>query len=163
MPAAPTYEPIQSYTVSGSSTTTLTFNSIPSSYTDLRVVLSGMTNSVNEIQVRVNNDSGSLYSRTYIEGNGSAVSTARNSNGSSWLGAWVAAGVNGQIAIHDYINYKNTTTFKSMLNTASTNNLTFRAIMLYRSTSAISRLDYFVATSNFNAGVNLTLYGIKEA
>jgi hypothetical protein len=41
MAAGATYTPIATYTVSGSSTLTYTFSSIPSTYTDLVLVVNG--------------------------------------------------------------------------------------------------------------------------
>jgi len=52
-----TYEPIQTYTISGSSTGSVTFNSIPTIYTELKIVASiGAVESENDLYVVMNGD-----------------------------------------------------------------------------------------------------------
>ena len=73
-----TYEPIQSYTL-GSATTGITFSSVPSTYTDLRVVLVEATDGAN-LGIRFNSDTASNYSYTYVQGNGSTASSSRGTS-----------------------------------------------------------------------------------
>ena len=68
---AKTYEPIATVDVSG--VTSYTFSSIPSTYTDLRLVL--LENPGCEMYFNGDNSS-SNYGTTFLSGNGSAVSTS---------------------------------------------------------------------------------------
>jgi hypothetical protein len=79
MPA--TYEPIATYTASGSPTS-YTFSSIPATYTDLYIALNLTSSGDNAggFQWRYNGDTGSNYSWTYFGGNGSSAFSGRNSS-----------------------------------------------------------------------------------
>ena len=57
-----TYEPLATTTGTGSSTT-VTFTTIPQTYTDLVLVCSDINAQTTDIGVRFNNDSGSNYGR----------------------------------------------------------------------------------------------------
>ena len=66
MAAGSTYTPIATTTGTGSSGT-ITFTSIPSTYTDLRIILNGTETNATlyEFDMRYNNDSGNNYSLTW--------------------------------------------------------------------------------------------------
>lgn len=166
--------PTQTYTpiarqVLGSSTT-VSFTSIPSTYTDLVLVASARASYADTIgimRIRFNSDSGSNYSMTQIYGNGSTVSSARVSNqtsfGLEYISANTAASGVFSPVILQIQNYSNTTTNKTML--SRTNDAAVRSVAqigLYRSTSAITRIDLDeVLGTNYLAGSTFTLYGIK--
>jgi len=171
-----TYEPIQTYTVSGTSTSTVTFSSIPATYTDI-VVIFNPGYSINAIYpyMLFNNDTSTLYSITNLLGTGSAASSQRGTGANR---AFVAYDPSSTSAVGDtnfiaqIMNYANTTTYKTYLArannaTASGSLGTAAMVGLYRSTSAISRIDIKGSNSgtdyNFANGSNFTLYGIKAA
>jgi hypothetical protein len=166
MPA--TYEPIATTTVSGSSTSTITFSSISGSYTDLVIAINLGTSNQNGIKIMLNNDTGTNYSNTRLYGNGtSASSSRRTSTATVYLDDGVAfstgAGDNNTI-IH-FMNYSNTTTYKTWLQRGNAPaNGTVAVVGLYRSTSAITRIDFTaVGATTFTADSTFTLYGIKAA
>ena len=76
------YKPIATQTVSGSSTSSVTFSSISGSYTDLILIINGATSdsATNNFRVRFNSDSATNYSATRLLGDGSSTSTATGSN-----------------------------------------------------------------------------------
>ena len=75
-----TYEPIASTTL-GSSAPSISFNSISTAYTDLRLIVSGLNaTSAGGWRIRVNGDSGSNYSYNGISGNGTTASSFFNSS-----------------------------------------------------------------------------------
>ena len=81
----PTEELIAKYTVSGSSTTTYTFSSIPNSYTDLILVGSIATVTGSDtVAFRVNGDTTTNYSRTYMYGDGTTAASGRVLSESSY-------------------------------------------------------------------------------
>ena len=73
-----TYDPIATTTL-GSAASTITFSSIPNTFTDLRLVLFGVTLNATGTynQIRFNNDTGTNYSWTQLLGNGSAAQAQR--------------------------------------------------------------------------------------
>jgi hypothetical protein len=154
-----TYEPIATTTL-GSASSTVTFSNISSSYTDIFVIISCPgANSGGDWLMRFNNDSGSNYSRTYMYGTGSATGSGRGSNTTSF--ALGAQRTDGWCKIHIQ-NYANTTTYKTCLWTIGSGGDDIAPMVgLWRSTSAINRLDFVGAT--YPTGSTFTLYGIKAA
>ncbi len=74
-----TYEPIATTTL-GSAAATITFSTIPATYTDLRVVWVGTVTVADSAGMRFNSDSGTNYSRTVLQGDGSAASSNRSTS-----------------------------------------------------------------------------------
>jgi hypothetical protein len=158
-----TYEPIATQRLT-SSAATIEFTSIPSTYTDLRFVISGSyDSSLNIANLTFNGDTGSNYSDTFITGDGSTVSSGRASS-QVRIRTGQFATTQG-LCIHDIMNYSNTTTHKTVLISGSlpASNL-FRWVGLWRNTAAITsvKLDAFSGLK-FVAGTTATLYGIKAA
>ena len=80
MAAGATYEPISTTTL-GSAVTSFNFNSIPSTYTDLRLVLVATANSTQIYpRFQVNSDTGTNYSFTRLRGDGTTASSAANTS-----------------------------------------------------------------------------------
>ena len=161
-----TYTPIATTTL-GSAAANITFSSISSAYTDLIVIVNGGFSSLDALAIQVNTDTGSNYSTTILNGDGSSAISWRSSGstkiymnyngltGSSFSGAWV---------MH-FQNYSNTTTNKTMIgryNGAS--NETGASVGLWRSTSVINSIKLFGNSgSNLLTGTTATLYGVKSA
>jgi hypothetical protein len=168
MPA--TYEPIATTTLS-SSAATIDFTSISGIYTDLVIVLSGVSNSNNNVFGRFNSDTGSNYSVTRLSGSGSAALSDRSSN-QTYLTlsnyAYPTTTVGEQMSIIQIMNYSNSTTFKTVINRSDRATAGTDAIVnLWRSTSAITSISLstngFSGASNWSSGTTATLYGIKAA
>jgi hypothetical protein len=161
MPA--TYDPIATNTL-GSSSGSVTFSSIPSTYTDLIIVFSGTTPALVAVDIQFNGDTSAIYSRLIMSANGSTTVSDRelNQNQSS-IGLSTTAQSN---TIFQVFNYSNTTIFKTILSRANTPASLVRACFgLYRSTSAITSVTLSVtnSSSTFDTGSTFTLYGIKAA
>ena len=163
---ASTYTPIQSYTVS-SSTTQINFNSINGSYTDLILICNfGIAGGTDNMSMRFNSDTGSNYSVTWMAGNGSNAYSGRYSNQTyvlldnySAATASVASVYTIQIA-----NYSNSTTYKTALTRSNTAaNATNANVGLWRSTSAITSVTLNTQGNNFATGSTFSLYGVKSA
>ena len=164
---AVTYEPIATTTVSGSSTTTYTFSSIPATYTDLVLVSSAqMSGTGTTGTFRFNGDTGSNYSFTYLYGNGSSAGSGRQSNQTSGIwDSWVDRLSNTMFEadVLHIMNYSNTTTYKTALSRSNSSVTVETAVNLWRSTAAINSLTVFISSGYFVAGSTFTLYGIKAA
>ena len=83
MPA--TYEKIASTTVSGTTTSQISFSSLPSTYTDLRVVLVTKGDQDQNSYIRFNSDTGTNYSYTRINTNGVTAATFNSTNATAVL------------------------------------------------------------------------------
>jgi hypothetical protein len=164
-----TYTPIATQTL-GSAASSVTFSSIPSTYTDLVLVTnSGCATVGTSIFFQVNGDTGSNYSTTYLYGNGTAVGSGRRTSQTTGAIAFFAAMNTGfeHNSITSFLNYSNTTTFKTTIsrgNRASANDFPAAetTVNLWRNTSAITSI-VVSAGANFIVGSTFTLYGIKAA
>ena len=164
MAAGRTYTPIAN-TILTSASTSITFSSISSSYTDLVLVISGNYTAGNpDAQLRFNNDTATNYSQTVLEGTGSAAGSARATNNTLIYLDWVGANTDTMNYVYSIMNYSNTTTYKSILGRFNKAGIAMDAIVgLWRSTSAINRIDISVSSGLFNSGTTFTLYGIAAA
>ena len=156
MPA--TYEPIATQTL-GSAVANVDFNSIPATYTDLILIIS--TTSTGDLTLQINSDTGTNYSQTFIYAYSVLGSTIQSNITSHWLNYGANSG--GYLGIMQFLNYSNTTTFKShLLRTAMGGTATDVISGLWRSTAAINALKCITA-GTFAIGSTFTLYGIKAA
>ena len=163
---ASTYTPIATTTL-GSAVNSVTFSSIASTYTDLVLVITYQS-SVNCVaNITFNNDTATNYSTTLLNGNGTTAASTRGSNETSIGTVWTGASFNGKLGqvMVQVMNYANTTTYKTAINRASSAGGEATATVgLWRSTSAINRIDITgTISANFAIGSTFTLYGIKAA
>lgn len=167
---ATTYEKIQSTTL-GSASSTITFSSIASTWTDLRLVLVASTTGTSDYDLKLNfnSDTATNYSRTGIDAIGSTIYVFRNSNQTSLSYVYVL-GIDPTPALitYDIFSYAGGT-YKTTLITASHdvnsagNNTVNRTVGLWRSTSAITDILLTASGTTFATGTTATLYGILKA
>lgn len=162
---ARTYEPIASTTVSGTATTDVTFSSIPGTYTDLRLVVTGntTTNTSGQVLLQLNSDTATNYSITSLLGDGSSATSSRGSNASSINTRFIDGGI-GTLTV-DVMSYANANVFKTaLIQTASPGTRVARVVGLWRSTSAITTIKvYWSGAEAFSSGSIVSLFGIKAA
>ena len=158
---AKTYTPIATQTLS-TATATVTFSSIPATYTDLVIVCSlGAASAGQDFKLQFNGDTATNYSTTIFRG-----SSTRSSNASfiylDYTGATQNV-VQSQYNIN-INNYSNTTTYKTVLTRFSdaTNNAEAN-VGLWRSTAAINSIALAMTSGNLIVGSTFTLYGILKA
>jgi hypothetical protein len=114
----------------------------------------------------INNDTSALYSDTMLRGNGTTADSARSTSvNSAKLSNTASPPTSGFASyISHFMNYSNTTTFKTIISRADSASAAVNAIVsLYRSTSAISTIKVEITSGNFNTGSTFTLYGIAAA
>ena len=159
-----TYEKIATTTL-GSSSATVDFTSISGSYTDLILIINCTTASGgDDLYIRVNSDTGSNYSLTQMSGDGSSTSSTRRTNFSRFMADnSYPSTTEGFNQIVHFINYSNTTTYKTFLSRANrANHTTGTTVGLWRSTSAITSINLLLAGAlSFASGSTFTIYGIK--
>jgi hypothetical protein len=164
MPAGNTYEAIATQTL-GSAAASVTFSSIPSTYTDLIIVTGIIGVGDAQMNVRFNSDTGSNYSTTYLNGNGTAARSDRASNTTS-IGTDYNFSIttNGNATICQFLNYSNSTTYKTMLARSGEASKGVQATVgLWRDTAAINTIQLISSNTNFNTGSTFSIYGVKNA
>lgn len=169
MAAGSTYEPIQTYTL-GSAQSSISFTSIPQTYTDLVLTIQLTTAAATNMRMRFNSNIALNYSTTHFDGTGSSVTTFRETTENGGLIDYNAAYPNGgSSSVSNYTininNYLNTTLFKSWLSTASNSTTgVSTTIGLWRVTNAINAIQIYTSSGgNMSIGSTFTLYGIAAA
>jgi hypothetical protein len=160
-----TYSQIATQTL-GSSAATVTFSSIPQTYTNLVLIIDGTSANDSNGGIRFNGDTTSNYSWTRLQGNGSTATSARASNDTSIQSFTVGTSTGGAgAAVIQIFNYTNTTTFKTIITRHGAASVIVRAIVgLWRKTpEAITSITIITDNANFATGSTFTLYGIKGA
>ena len=165
--ATATYDLIASQTL-GSAASSITFSSIAASWTDLRVVLIFQGGAANSSRYYFNNDTTALYSQNYMYGDGTSTATG-SINNQSYLYMSTSLGApttNFALVTIDVFSYAGST-YKTVLETISDDRngsgMVYRNSGLYRSTSAINRIDFTINGTTLAAGTTASLYGIKAA
>ena len=164
-----TYEPIATTTLS-SAQSSVSFSSIPGTYTDLVLVSVASLNTADDVFVRFNSDTNNNYSYTLLYGSGSAAGSVSDINNGRLLIDYYGtpSTTNGDcINIFTVMNYSNATTYKTALTRANRASSGVDALVgLWRSTSAINTITLTAGASTartFSSGSTFTLYGIKAA
>jgi len=165
-----TYEPIASQTVS-TSTATVTFSNIPGTYIDLVIVaLVEAATSGSALRWRVNSDTGSNYSATYLLGDSRGALSGRESSATSGICGFADTGSSADptnVAVIHFMYYANTNVYKTVLHGGASNAAAVdRCVSLWRSTSAITSISLAMGatfpTYNFDTAT-ISLYGVKAA
>ena len=164
MPDVSTEVAIATSTLSGSGV--ITFSSISSAYTDLRLVILS-TGNMGNIGLRFNSDSATNYSDTFIRGNGSAASSSRDTaQNYAYITNLVSNITVPALTTTDIFSYAGST-YKTILSNRSSDyngsGKTGVFVNLWRSTAAINRVDAIAQGGNWIIGTTFTLYGIKAA
>lgn len=174
--ANPTMTLISSQTLGGT-TASVTFSSIPSTYNDLKLVISARGDTAQvfvNLVLNFNGDTATNYSYSVLTGNSSATGSSRLSSqtldGSAYFdGANPTASTFGSCEI--YIPNYNSTGSRQFFNidvlennSASVTNAYIQtAAHLYRGGSAITSIALKSFTGNFVQYSNFYLYGIKNS
>lgn len=165
MAAGGTYELIAKTTVTtatGGLSTPITFSSIPSTYTDLVIILNGKVTSGASMYLRFNSDSGNNYAHTAMRGSSSSTSAERTNNVSTatW-GVWRTT--NPQYGILQIQNYANSTTYKPFLaRSYDDTEITITYAGIWKNTNAIDSIS-FVCDTTYDVGTTISIYGIAAA
>jgi hypothetical protein len=162
--------------VLGTAAASVTFSSIPATYTDLVVRFSvRATDASDWMIVILNGITTTTYSETWMKGNGSAASSARQTNtnyfggnGNDLIinlsGSTANTFTSGEFYVPNYTLSQN----KPMSFILSTENNATAATTtalagLWRNTAAVSQIAFDTAGTSFTAGSSFYLYGIKNS
>lgn len=167
--------PIFTQTVGAGGAGSITFNNIPSNYTDLKIVYSARENGVTGPfyvgnWLRFNGDSSSLYSNTHIYGSGTSTSSSRESSQTLVRVASTNTGsttANTFATTEIYVPNYTASVFKQIISdSVSETNGTFAEQFpgagLWRSTASVNSITILPQVS-FTQHSTFTLYGIKNA
>jgi hypothetical protein len=160
--AVSAYEVISTQTL-GTAASSVTFSSIPQTYTDLFLVLQGASSVDDTIMMQFNSDTGSNYSWTQLGADpGSGIFSSRASSVSSMRIGYGNTSQGSHIA--QIMNYSNATTYKTILSRSNKAAADVRAIVsLWRNTNAVTSITAIQTSGNFSIGFTFSLYGIKAA
>jgi hypothetical protein len=167
-------QPIYTQTVGSGGVSTVTFNNIPQTFTDLVIKTSlrgsSAANGV-DLYCYTNNVSNDLtYSTTYMSGDGSATGSSRATGLTFfYFGNCDAANQTSNTfsSVQAYIPNYTGSNFKQVVSeSVNENNATISSqglqASLWRKTTAISALTLFMASGNFVQHSTFTLYGITR-
>jgi hypothetical protein len=174
------FESIATTTVGSGGSSSVTFSSIPSTYTHLQIRGIAKTGRAtygrDDIGMQFNSDTNTNYNDHLLYGNGaSALATANN--GSTFMDLGYIAGNGGAsffgAFVIDVLDYANTNKYKTVRNLSGVDHngliATFSGIVnlgsgLWRSASAVNSITLVNYTgTNFQQYSSFALYGIKGA
>ena len=174
--AGGSYESIATTTVGAGGSATVTFSSIPATYTHLQVRLFARTSitagNQDDTLMRFNSDTSSNYAGHQLYGDGSSAG-AGSLGGTPPVNVMYPAFITSNsatansygVGIIDILDYTNTNKYKVMrsLNGHDNNGNGFILLRsgLWMSTSAISTITFTLGSGNFTQYSSFALYGIK--
>lgn len=169
-----TYKLISS-NVLASSAASVTFSAIPSTYTDLVLRMSVRNDRAvtdGTLRLTVNANSSSIYSWTYLQGNGSAASSARSA-ATTFLSDIPLEGSSAtsntfssiEIYIPSYTASQNKPVSTFGVNETNATAIEMKAVAgLIATTAAVSSIELSnTSTFQFVSGSSFYLYGIKNS
>ena len=167
------YESIATTTVGSGGAASISFTSIPSTFTHLQVraILrnTAVTSGASSVGFRLNSDSATNYTWHYLQGDGTSA-TAGAATGYTY--AYMALNINGgntanvwATTVLDILDYTNTNKNKILRSLGGYDNNGVGQIQLqssaWLSTSAVTRIDIYPSASNFAQYSSFALYGIR--
>jgi hypothetical protein len=158
----PTYTPLANITL-GAAASSIEFGSIPATYRDLVISFVGAGSTTLEGRIRLNGNTGNVYSNQRLSGSGSAVSslaTATINLGyiSVVAKATTTSDLQMNINILDYSATDKHTTIISRANNAANGTEAF--VNRWANTAAVTSVEIFTSTGNWSIGTTVALYGI---
>lgn len=171
------YESIQTVNVGSGGQSTVTFSSIPSTYTHLQIRSIARSNrtsqTFDDIRLKINNDTSTTFRHHALYGEGAGSATVDTSGANVYvLGAW-GAGMAGAAAttnnfaasIIDILDYANTNKNKTIRGLDGLDNngsgLVALSSSLWTSTTAITSIEISAIGSTIQQYSSFALYGIK--
>jgi hypothetical protein len=157
-----TYEPIATTTL-GSANATISFSSIPSTYTDLRLVFTGTVTSASSLRLTFNSDSATNYSWTFLRGAGVEASSRSTNENYLIFHNFNLSTTIPQFYSFDIFSYAGSTNKTLLATTQQDLNGSGSVIYtaaLWRNTAAINTITFTNSVSTFATGTTATLYGI---
>jgi hypothetical protein len=166
------YEPIAVTVVPLGGVASVSFGSIPQTYTHLQVRIlarDSRTNTASNIEWRFNGDSGSNYTSHILYGSGGSMASAVDLNLSTQSairipGGSASANIFG-VGIIDILDYRNTNKYKTSRTLSghdqNGDGQVYFTGGIWNNTAAITSITFFPTTANIARYSSFALYGIK--
>ena len=165
--ATGSYESIASVVGDGTATS-LTFSSIPSTYTHLQIRAITNDASGEEVGIRFNGDTATNYSHHYLRGTGSVAQASGSATQAriNFMGVTVNSTTTVGASIIDIIDYASTSKYKTvrafMGYETNSGGIVYLSSGLWQSTSAVTSLTVLnIGGFAFRTQTVFSLYGIK--
>ena len=171
------YDSIATVTVGAGGSSTVSFTSIPSTYTHLQLRWIAQDNRAtyndSELLFRVNSDSGNNYAWHYLRGNGASVEANASTSTSSWVQTVTASSATNNFCpgVMDILDYANTSKYKTMRtlvgydnNNSGTGSVGLLSLRsgLWQNTNAITSITITSSLgTSINQYSNFALFGIR--
>jgi hypothetical protein len=168
---AGSFESIATVTVGSGGSSTITFSSIPSTYTHLQLRVTEQCSVFDKWrQLQFNSDTtASNYTLHTLYGDGSSVAVYTNTSSDWYYYEAVSSHSTTSMAgyVIDILDYANTNKYKTVRFLGGHDNngsgIIWFNSKLWRNTNAISSIDLKLASGNFVQYSHFALYGIKSA
>jgi hypothetical protein len=162
------YDSIATTTVGSGGSASVTFSSIPATYTHLQVraIGIGSTNGVT-FRIRMNSDTGSNYATHYLLGDGATASAGAITSTTSLIwGTTPESTTYPGAAVCDILDYANANKYKTTRSLAGgdmNGSGGYAALYsgLWMNTAAVTSLTLFPGAGNFAQYSSFALYGIR--
>lgn len=165
---ATTYQLIEAKTLT-TTTASITFTSIPQTYTDLLLKFSTRDNSgsyINNMNININSSSSNFSTKTIMKLGGSASSGTETTNLAFSTGSTATSTTftNGEVYFPGYTSssYKSYSAESASENNASDNGMILET-GLWSNTAAITSITFTPTSASFVSGSTFYLYGIKNS
>jgi hypothetical protein len=169
------YESIATVTVGAGGQATISFTSIPSTYSHLQLRYSAHSEGVGAdytlVNIRLNNDSGSNYVYHRLIGNGTAASANSATSQTAMLGTWIPDDLSmansygsAVVDVIDYTSVNKNTTLRILggFNMNTADGLIGLFSGLWLNAAAVNRIDLTTLSGqDFDQYSSFALYGIK--
>lgn len=164
------YDSIATTTLS-TATASITFSSIPATYTHLQIRAIAQNSSSNTYSnMRFNSDTGSNYNDHYLDGDGSSVTVGASVSDNKLYFGYITVSTNTNmfgVMVVDILDYANTNKYKTIrtLNGKDMNGSGFVELGsgAWRNTNAVTDITITPGANNFAQYSSFALYGIKGA
>jgi hypothetical protein len=158
----PTYTPLANVTL-GSTSTLVTFGSIPATYRDLILIITMVSSTTSFVRARLrfNGDTGSNYSWQGMRGTGTATAAFTSTNAYAYFGDTNASDLRRIQYGVSIMDYSATDKHKSLLVTAAAAGDGVESIVnRWANTAAVTSVTLFPSSAAFGIGSTFALYGV---
>lgn len=161
-----TYDSIASASSLGG-LSTVSFTSIPSSYTDLRLVVSARTSSATQLYLRFNADATTNYGTFSLLADGFSMAQYIDS-GTSRINLTEVNTIGTNVSVFetwtiDVMNYAASRQKSCLISASQRNAQIMYKVATWTDFGAINTVEIGVTAGSFNAGSRVALYGILRA
>jgi hypothetical protein len=154
----PTYTPLATVTL-GASASSVTFSSIPATYRDLILIITGTVASSGNLSIRLNGDTGSNYSYVFAGGDGSSATSSSATEPYMNMARLETGQGTNKIDFMDYSATDKHTT--ALVRRTAPASATLMAAQRWANTAAVTSIVIApIAATTFNSGCTFNLFGV---